>query len=184
MNNYAWRIIPPSTMSSNFSWLFSVLQQILVVYQGLVKFDVPIMIFQKKKISRKLCVWKRLQDPKLSTLGNVRPFQRHVTAPPSHAWPAQGGAAALPCCCALNKTKPSSWKQSLESHSGPLASLMRMFKTCWRFVQAEPVGYISVGVAAAAPVMVWSCKISNSPLQLCSHPPGLLRAWDSSSFTL
>lgn len=85
---------------------------------------------------------------------------------------AQGGAAALPCCYALSQTKPSSWKQSLESHSGPFAALMRMFKTCWRFVQAEPVGYISVGVAAAAPVMVWSCKIPNSLGSTAKSPTG------------
>lgn len=122
--------------------------------------------FQKENIQKIVCL-KKASGPKLSTLGNVRPLKRHVTAPPSHAWPCPGRGWALPCCYALNKTKPSSWKQTLESHSDPFASLMRMFKTCWRFVQAERVGYISVGVAAAAPVMVWSCKISNSLLQHC-----------------
>lgn len=61
--------------------------------------------FQKKNIQKTVCL-KKASGPKLSTLGNVKPLKRHVTAPPSHAWPCprRGCCSSLLLCTQPNKT--------------------------------------------------------------------------------
>lgn len=71
-------------MRNNFSCLLPDCNQSPLSTQGLLKFDVLIMIFKSKNI-QKIARLKKASRLEVSTLGNVGSLKRHVAASPSHA---------------------------------------------------------------------------------------------------